>query len=259
MKIATLSVDTNTYDIFLKDGNYVSVNCLNNEENNITKATIAHFYVGNAWDEDSIIDTIEEENGEYIATKFIPIYDFIDISLYGYGKTQSEAKDDLTDRYKDFILYDENINFNIERNRQNHMKKVHRFAIIPVDRQKSIFDKNYYENMELIFFKDSLSETRQLLIDSGIPDDGRADDGITGYVENNKIVFTRNGFIKDEYSKYIEAIKEYLDKIKKHYNLKKPELYFRARDYMDIFYKNGFLDESIVDSDFDYYYPIWEY
>ncbi len=259
MKIGTIFLDGDEFDWYFDNGRYYQIEQSTLKETPLTKAYIAQT-VGNMWDENCNKDNTLENKDNFETVRFIPIYDGIFVQLYGYGSTKEESIEKVKALYDELLEYNDKIEENIQRNLENQMLRVHRFAILPEDRIISTIDKDedYYENMEIIFFEDGKEDFRELVINEGIPDDARADEPITGYVEENKIVFTRWGFIKGEFERYLSAINKYEDKIVSHYNLKEEyEVYLGASRYYDIlnYDENGNQPEDIIDSDFDYYYP----
>lgn len=258
MKIGTYIIDGDEYDWYCEDGSYYEVNINTFDKKPLTKAFIAQT-VGNPWDESCIKNTKIIKDDKVEIVKFIPIYDWIFVQLYGEGKTEEEALKNVNSLYEEMVSYNDKIEDNIDRNLRNQMKRVHRFGIFPKDRLISTIDKDndYYEDMEIIYFEDGEKDFRELAVDEGVPDDGRADEPVTGYIDGEKIVFTRNGFIQGEREKYISTINKYEEQIKNHYNLDKYDLYYSTKCYYDYLRDEfGNYKEEIVDSDFDYYIPI---
>ncbi len=223
----------------------------------LTKTHIAQI-VGNRWDDFYDFPKCEIDNGIFRATRSVPIYDTICLDLYGYGKTEEEARRKVQKLYNEFDNLSEKIENNIKKNKENQMMRIHKFAIIPKNKTLTAYNniEEYYTNMELVFFKDGKDDFRRLLIDIGIPNDGRADECITGYVEGNNIVFTKMGFTKGEKSYYIDVINTYKKEIAKHYNIENYVLYYESDRYYDILQNSeGIYPEDMDTLKFDYYYP----
>lgn len=239
---------------FENDDKYYQVN-EDGTKDDITKEFIA-VLAGQIWDKYTIGET-SVINGGYKTELFAPIYDWIDLTLYGYGKSMEESKENAIKLFDEFYAYNEKIEANIQRNLESQMQRVHKFAILPKDRKLSSLEDltTYYSDMELIFFEDGKEDLRELVVKEGIPDDAHADDVPAGYVDGKDIVFTRWGFIKDEKELYKKAIDKFIPEILKHYNITDYNIYYSCDRYTKEMYTDVSVKKEIVDGDFDYYIP----
>lgn len=236
MKIGTFIIDDIANDIYLENGIYYE--CIDNEKKEINKLDIAE-RVAMVWS--STYDTTEKYNDEYISTKQIPIYDWITLLLYGYGKNKEESLDNVNKIYNDFISFYDIFEKNEERNKNIFMKNIHKFA---------------YFNNEIHFFEDNIKDFRALVIDCGIPNDARADEPIFGYVENNELVIFKWYFFKKEKEFFTNFWKENHKKIAQYYNLKNYKLYIGINEINDFgLDKNKCIDEKYMYCDYKYYQP----
>ncbi len=255
MRFGTLFLEDEELDYYEEDGTYYALNKDTLEKIPLTQVQVAQT-VANAWSDDCIKDSFEEIKDGFEAIKFIPIYDWIFFQLYGQGKTKEEALQNVNRIYEAFCSLNDLIEENIERNRVRQALNTERFAILPIDRKTSTLDGDYYDDMELVFFDKSKDDFRTLCIREGIPSDARADEPLTGYVEDNKIIFTREMFISGEFEKYKNTIDKFEQEIVNHYNLKDYELYYSAKIYTNTqIDENGNLNDSVLNKDFDYYTP----
>lgn len=223
----------------------------------LTKEHMAQV-VGSRWDTIRGCDIVEDDD-MFKVELFIPIYDWIDLTLFGYGNTKEEAESNARKFYEELDEYNELIEKNIQRNLERQMENVHKFVIIPKDRSISSFRNldEYYSDMEVVYFEGNNKELRDLVIELGIPSDGRADEPLTGYVDVDKIVFTRMGFIKGELEYYKNTIEKFLPEIATHYKLEKYTLYYGAKRYYEILKDgNGITKPEIANGDFDYFHPV---
>ena len=213
--------------------------------------------IANYWSFDSIHNTTKkQEDNTYLTTKFIPIYDWIFIELYGYGKTKEESIFDVENRFKIFIDYNEKLEENINRNKRIFMGKIKKFGYLPKKRDEFDIHCETFLDSEIIYFDDCELDFRELAIKNGVPSDARADGPIFGYVNENNLVFFKFGFINKQKEFFLKFIEENHKNIAKHYGLTKYTLYKQVIPYYNREVDNNdVLLENMIDKDFDYYVP----
>jgi hypothetical protein len=251
MLIGTYFIEDEKYDIICENNKYYSINTNLSFKKEMSKLDVAQI-VSSYWSFDLINNYVDEKNQDknFKVIKDIPIYDWISLELYGYGKNKEEATKEVETLFDDFIHYYKKFEINKIRNLENFMKKVTKFAYFPKDR-KSSFDFN---DLELIIdSKKTLTSFRDFAINNGIPNDARADEPIFGYVDGNNIVFSKFFFLKGQKEKYIDFIKHHYEDIAKSFHLKDYNVFLNVKCVCSE--TNG-LDDSYIYKDFDYYRPI---
>lgn len=199
-------------------------------------------------------DTEKIKNG-YRASIFIPIYDDIYITLYGFDKTEEIARKNVQNMFDDFIALYKQYEQNSKRNQISQYKNMKRFAYIPKNREAD-FSDSIIGNGEWVFFNDNTKSFRELAINTGIPNDARADLPIFGYVENNMLVFFKEHFIKDEKEKYLSFIKDNYVNIAKHYGLEEYEVYTNMVTLEELYRRTEKdLSDSLVTGDYLFFFP----
>ena len=256
MIIGEYIYDKTTFEIHKEDDKYFFKDIETNKIKPTNFPSLANI-VGSYWNFDCISTEVENKDNNFIAKKFIPIYDWIFCQLFGYGNTKEEALKNVENLFETFLKLNEKIEENIKRNYKNQMKKSHRFGLLPKNRTISTLDNDYYNDLELIFFDDGDEELRNLAIKAGIPEDGRSSEICMGYTYDNNIVFTKHWFIQGEFDKYKNAIDKVIPDIIKYYNLENYKIYYCAKTYLDTMIdENGnYINENIDSADFDYFVP----
>ena len=176
IKIAELEVDKEIIEFYFDGKNYFQ----KKEEQYIpaTKLYLAT-RIGCEWDKECNDIIVQKEEEYFKAIYIIPIYDWITFYLFANGKTEEKAKENVELISKDLENYNNKYEENVKRNKESFMSKVHKFA--------------YFDN-KIHYFKDSKKSFRELVVESGIPNDARADEPIFGYIHKEKLVFFKHFF-----------------------------------------------------------------
>lgn len=254
--IADYIIDDSTYKWVEDKGKFYQID-EDNKKVLLTKVHMAQV-LGTKWDTFYDVPECEKEGDTFKVIRSVPIYDWISLDLYGYGDTESMAWEDVKTLYEELDALNIRIEENIKLNKEKQMQRIHRFALLPKNRTLSDFRniEEYYTDMDLVFFKDGTEDFRNLLVAEGIPNDGRASDCVTGYIDDKNVVFMKDGFVKGESEFYLKAINEKREEIVKHYNLNDPVIYMGVKRYYEtLLDENNITKDIILSGSFDYYYP----
>lgn len=221
----------------------------------LTKLQVAEM-ISNYWDLDLVlnVETCKLEDGTYKTTKNIPIYDWISVDLFGYGDTEFNSVINADYTFKEFCDYHNKYEENEKRNERNFMKKIKKFAFLPIQRDFSDIHKLDFDNVEFIAFEDNDDNFRKNIIKNGVPKDARADDPICGYVYANKLVFFKSFFLKGQKEYFDKFIMDNYEKVAKFYHLDNFELYEGViPPYYQFVDANDNLLDTLVTDDYEYY------
>lgn len=225
------------------------------KEIEITKLQVTE-KITNYWSLDSVknLKSKKLKDGTFKTIKVIPIYDWISVELFGYGKTEKESINDVDNKFKYFCDYHDKYEQNMNRNKKNFMQKIKKFGFLPKQRDFMDVHIKTFEHLELVYFKDNDLDFRENAILNGVPSDARADDPIFGYVYENKLIFFKSYFIKGQKENFEIFIKEHYKEIANHYNLKNYTLYEGViSPYYYFVDKNNCLLDSLTTDDYEYY------
>ena len=178
MQIGIYIVENEEYPIYLENGVY-SID-LGDKVEVFTKLYIAQI-IANYWSDDSNTFTTEKDGDLYKAEIFIPIYDWIFVTLFYFDKDEQIAQKKVKEMFDDFCDYNKKYEENLERNRKAFMNKVHRFGFINIDDHEI---KPNYSKLNFVQFPDGDDEFYILAINAGMKNKSFARGQIFGYKQN---------------------------------------------------------------------------
>lgn len=255
MIFGKLYVIDQEYNVLEENGKYFEENVITKERTERTFLDLA-MTVSMYWSERDVI--VEANGNTYTASMCLPLYDGVEFILYGYGDTEEIAKQNVKQKFDELMSHYDVYIVNCERNEENFMMKVKKFAYFYKNREESSVKKVGFDDMELVC-EDVSTKTpfREFAIENGVPSDARADNPIFGYVDGNTIVFYKPFYIKGQREVYLDFVKEHYNEIAKHYNIENPVVYMNALETADEMYnKEQKYTSDMLTSDYPYYTPI---